>query len=284
MINRNDINKYLNTMNKLSGTKKDILNFIKGTNILDVGPGGGALLHHINKIPDMNTIGLEKSKPIYNKLVDNGYNVIEGDLLTIKFNQKFDTIIFSSVLHEVYSFTEYNGSMYNIDSVKDTLTKAYKLLNKGGRIIIRDFVKPEREENCSYNLKIHDFKFEKDYDPEDMLLYFIKNFVDNVKYTRGFDNTFVLHYEHIMEFLYKYTWGKKSFKYEMKKKYCYFSLSDYQRFINDSLKHSDIIFLNSYLENGYGINLHDKFSIRNYANNYVKLPDSTCFIVIEKRK
>ena len=144
---------YLNTMNKSINHKSIILDYIVGNNILDVGPGGGALMDLIlDSNPSLNVSGIDISENVINALNEKKkeenkkWNVIKGDALNLdKYldNNSLDTIIYSSIIHELYSYIEFNGKKFNHDTIIKTLKTAYNVLKKNGRIIIRDGIMTE---------------------------------------------------------------------------------------------------------------------------------------------
>ena len=62
---------------------------------------------------------------------------------------KANYIVYSSIIHEIYSYTEQVDSDYvcseikRIQSVEKAFEQAYKLLKPNGKVIIRDFIRPD---------------------------------------------------------------------------------------------------------------------------------------------
>ncbi|MDF0752807.1 hypothetical protein NLU14_21515, partial [Marinobacter sp. 71-i] len=74
------------------------------------------------------------------------WEVLQGDALALKDYVEagsVDTVIFSSILHELYSYIPYNGARFNRDTVAAALRSAFDVLSDGGRIIIRDGIMTE---------------------------------------------------------------------------------------------------------------------------------------------
>ncbi|MBE6150358.1 MAG: class I SAM-dependent methyltransferase [Firmicutes bacterium] len=281
----NEIN-YLNTMNKSINHKSIILDYIVGKNILDVGPGGGALMDLIlDNNPNLKVSGIDISENVINTLNEKKKNenkswtVIKGDALNLdKYleNNSMDTIIYSSIIHELYSYIDYNGKKFNHDTIIKTLKTAYNVLKKKGRIIIRDGIMTEPKDiyriiefNNIEDLKIldaycHDFKGRK------------------VTYEKIDHNKVKMLVNDAMEFLYTYTWGPNSYALEVHEQFGYYTPSEYIDMIKENLPNCKIIECNSFLQPGYEENLLNKISIYDDNMNIVKLPNSTCIIVIEK--
>jgi hypothetical protein len=86
-----------------------------------------------------------------------------------------------------------------------------------------------------------------------------------------------------MEFLYTYTWGEKSYPLEVKEQFGYFTPKEYISFLKKIANNKcKIIESRFFLQKGYEDHLLPKIIIYDEHYNVVKLPDSTCIIVIEK--
>ena len=143
----NELN-YLNTMNSGKNEKAIILDYIVGRKVLDVGPGGGVLLDLIESTgKDYDILGIDLSQNVIDKLNEkkkeenHKWNIVKGDALNLtKYFDKdsIDTIIYSSIIHELYSYIEFNGKKFNKETIKKSLKESYDILKAGGRIIIRD--------------------------------------------------------------------------------------------------------------------------------------------------
>lgn len=73
----------------------------------------------------------------------------KGDALDLKQYVEqgtIDTVIFSSILHELYSYIPYEGSKFNHATIAAALRSAYDVLSPGGRIVIRDGIMTEPAE------------------------------------------------------------------------------------------------------------------------------------------
>ncbi|GAE47321.1 SAM-dependent methyltransferases [Mesobacillus boroniphilus JCM 21738] len=149
----NNEETYLNDMNSAAEDKRIILDYIKGQHILDIGPGGGILMDMIeNEMPSLNITGIDISENVINELKkkkkdeNRNWNVVSGNALNLTDNfpkSSFDTVIYSSIIHELFSYIEFQGKKFNEQVVSETLKSAYEVLKPGGRIIIRDGVKME---------------------------------------------------------------------------------------------------------------------------------------------
>lgn len=277
---------YLNTMNNSLKQKAIILDYIVGNSVLDVGPGGGALLDLIEKkIPNSDIKGIDLSENVINELTKKKlkeghmWNIIKGDALNLTryfANNSIDTIIFSSIIHELYSYISYNGKKFNKDTIKVALKEAYSILSINGRIIIRDGI---------MSSPVNSYRIIEFNDKEDIkkLDRYINDFKGRkITYEKISDNKVKMLINDAMEFLYTYTWGEESYPLEVQEQFGYFTLDEYITFIKENLPNAKIIESKSYLQKGYEENLLPKINFYDEDMNVVSLPDSTSIIVIEK--
>ena len=277
---------YLNTMNNSLNQKAIILDYIVGNSVLDVGPGGRALLDLIEKkIPNSDIKGIDLSENVINELTKKKlkeghmWNIIKGDALNLtKYfaNNSIDTIIFSSIIHELYSYISYNGKKFNKDTIKVALNEAYSILSINGRIIIRDGI---------MSSPVNSYRIIEFNDKEDIkkLDRYINDFKGRkITYEKIGDNKVKMLINDAMEFLYTYTWGEESYPLEVQEQFGYFTLDEYINFIKENLPNAKIIESKSYLQKGYEENLLPKINFYDEDMNVVSLPDSTSIIVIEK--
>ena len=117
--------------------------------ILDIGSGTGKLTAALAQLyPMCEVLGIDYSKSMtelaQRRYCDSYLNLSFqwGTVNTLNLSTA-NTIILSSVLHEVYSYS--NDSL---QAVSDMLEDSYNLLLPGGRIIIRDFIQPKFPEKA----------------------------------------------------------------------------------------------------------------------------------------
>lgn len=278
---------YLNTMNGSLNFKAKLLDYIKGKNILDVGPGGGALMDLIcDKNPFLNVYGIDISSNVIDALnkkkkeENRSWKIVKGDALNLSDyfkNGSIDTIIYSSIIHELFSYIPFNGKKFNIDTVKKALVSAYDVLPSGGRIIIRDGIKTEP----TNDYRIIEFKNKEDIKILDR---YCNDFEGrSITYEKLSDSCVKMLVNDAMEFLYTYTWGEDSYPLEVKEQFGYLTPTEYINLINENLHNSKIITCDAFLQEGYEENLLNKITIYDDNMRVVKLPNSTCIIVIEKQ-
>ncbi|MFS0840286.1 class I SAM-dependent methyltransferase [Paenibacillus sp. 1P03SA] len=280
--------EYLETMNRTADYKSVMLEFITGEKVLDIGPGGGVMLDLIEqRLPDKQPVGIDISTNVIEalnrkkQLEGHRWEVLKGDALNLKdyvHPGTVGTVIFSSILHELYSYIEWNGSKFNRDTIAAALRSAYDVLAVGGRIIIRDGIMTEPVET---KRRIR-FLARED---KEWLERYAGDFAGRriqVEYTA--DGDAVMPVNDAMEFLYTYTWGEEAYVHEVQEQFGYFTPSDYADFIGKVLGPEAVIMeFRHFLQEGYTDALADKVVFMDETGDPVPLPDSTCLIVIEKR-
>jgi len=264
-------------MEKSAVEKVKILPFVKEGNILEVGCGCGTVLELLSRYKpksriygtDISNTMLERSEE--RKYTNDNVSVIKADAREEVFDEKtLDTIIFCSVLHEVYSY-----SGYSLKSVEDTIDNAYRMLKPGGRLIIRDGVKPE--DKTIY------MKFKKE-EVEKKFYRFAEEFGPyRIKYKKE-KGLVKLKKHDAMEFLSKYIYDE-NWNIEIKEKFGVLTKEEYCHMIEK--KGFKIINLESYLidflrETYYekDVELFEKDETGVLAK--AGYPDSTMIIIAEK--
>ena len=210
------IQTYASGMNTSASDKAKILPYIKPGNILEIGCGNGTVLEMISeKFPESSVFGVDMSAQLLGLATQRKY---DGDIHLFccdarKLNaiadapKKFDTIVFCSVLHEIYSgflarSVEDNPAQ---DAFNDTIGFidhiCAEYLEDGGRLVIRDGIKPQDEmiyvefDNPEQRDKF--FRFVDDFSPFKIEFSYSSN-TEKIK----------MHSTHLFEFLTKYFYEK----------------------------------------------------------------------------
>lgn len=283
----NNEDYYLSVMDDISTSRKgELVNYVVGNTVVDVGSGSGVLLNLLEeRFPQKNIIGTDISSEVIDKLkkksVKEGHswNVDVHNFVDSKY-EKCDTIIFSSILHEIFSYTDTDEGRFNIESVKSALKNAYDSIPSGGRIIIRDGVKTDSKDI----VKVHLYSDEA----KDFFLNYLKDFKGLKEYNRslvkyedyGEYSVVEADINFIREFMYTYTWGTESYFNEVKEQFGYFTLNEFKEFFEKL--GANVLKAESYLEEDYFNHLNPLLRFTNSDNKEIKYPDSNCIIVIEK--
>ncbi|MBO5987298.1 MAG: methyltransferase domain-containing protein, partial [Lachnospiraceae bacterium] len=278
----NNEDRYLAIMNDSEeSTKNSIIDYVTGETVVDVGSGGGVLLDLLEeRYPGKRIIGTD--------IADNVLQVLEkkkreeGHAWTVRrqnfaeapFDEKVDTVIFSSILHEIFSYTETENGRFEISSVKAALRNAYDSLRPGGRIVIRDGVKSKVDDS------VIEIRFK---DPAGMD--FFKNFARDFQGLKDIEDKKIEIFEeenkvractnYAREFLYTYTWGQSSYAHEVQEQFGYFTIEEFREFFAEM--GAKIIRSDAFLEPGYVTHLAPKVEL-----SVAQFPDSNCIVVVEK--
>lgn len=278
---------YLQTMNQTVEYKSVLLEDIKGDRVIDIGPGGGALMDLIeDNYPEKTVIGMDISQNVLDSLKkkkqteNKQWDVLYGDALNLgQYLEEgsVDTIIFCSILHELYSYIEYEGKKFNHKTLETALKSAFDVLSPGGRILIRDGIMTEPIDQK----RIIRFLSEEGME---VLERYVTDFKGrDIPYTVIGQNEVLMLVNDAMEFLYTYTWGEKSYIHEVNEQFGYFTPTAYQDFVASTLgDRAKILKFQHFLQEGYTIALSQKIEFFDEERNPARLPDSTCLMVIEK--
>lgn len=283
----NNEEEYLKTMNSSIDFKAKLIDYVVGNSIVDIGPGGGALLDLLEeKLPDKNIYGVDISTNVINSLnakkikENKEWTVLEGNALDLEKTFRkgsISTIILSSIVHELFSYISFEGKRYNYDTLKTAFKSMFNILPKGGRIVIRDGIMTEP----TSQKRLIKFK-------DDLGLKFLTQYSKDFKgrkisYKIIDENLVEMSVNDAMEFLYTYTWGEESYSHEVEEQFGYFTPSGYKDFLKETLGDTfKIIKCEHYLQEGYEEHLLKKIEFYDDNFNEVSLPDSTIVLVIEK--
>lgn len=279
--------KYLETMNQTIDYKKVILDYISGNSIIDIGPGGGALMDLIEeRYPEKKVLGVDIAQNVLDglkkkkQLENRKWDVLYGDALNLsQYIEKgsVDTVIFCSILHELFSYIEYNGKKFNHETLASAFRSVFEVLPTGGRIIIRDGImtEPVNQKRIIRFLSEEGIQFLERY---------AKDFKGReIEYTVVGQNEVLMPVNDAMEFLYTYTWGEKSYVHEVNEQFGYFTPGGFKEFIASVLGGmARIVEFKHFLQEGYTIALSQKIEFFDEHRNPARLPESTCIVVIEK--
>jgi len=211
---------YAAGMEASAGDKARLLAFARPGVIADLGCGSGTVLELLRRaFPESRLIGVDAStKMIAGCRARFGKDVdfLRRDITKPLFpDASVDTIVLCSILHEVFT---YKG--YHYDAVRRTLRFCARALRPGGRILMRDGVKPAVQE-AVYLSFLRDGvrgKFER----------FAREFGSSPVAWREGDGRVQLARRDAMEFLTKYIY-EKNWRFEVKEHFGVYTLEEWGR-------------------------------------------------------
>lgn len=127
---------------------EDLLPWVLPPRIVDKGCGTGKLLVELSRrFPGASLVGVDLSREFLRRSDENTYaggdvELVLGDAADQQLpDGSADTIIFSSIMHEVYSYSGYDRAR-----IDHALASAARELRPGGRLLIRDGISPDPRE------------------------------------------------------------------------------------------------------------------------------------------
>lgn len=253
---RDGLDLYYERMATSLGDKERLLEHIAGKRVLDVGCGGGELSAVLNAA-GYEAYGLDMAPESVSRARELGVDARLGfaDEIHERFGEGFfDTIICSSVFHEVFSYGNRDQGKGRIKSLENALSSIHKALVPGGRLLVRDGVSPGN----SFAKMVVD-------DPEEVEKFMWDSPFAGVRFDRRInifralycgDSTFTGPASSLMEFAFTYTWGPQSRAREIQEFYGVFTLSEYTEFFNSS--GFNVYDAYSYIQPGYQEHLEGK--------------------------
>lgn len=274
---------YLATMNAARGDKQRMLDYVKPGRIVEVGPGGGVVLDLLEqRYPEAEVIGVDLSREVIAalesraKTAGHRWRVVLGAAEQLpELAHDVDTVVFCSILHEVFSYATPPFSMAAVERV---IEAAYASLRPGGRIVIRDGIRPgdgtrritfvAPDARATFDLYVAQFEGRR------------------IEFKELANSRVELSAADAMEFLYTYTWGPASFPYEVRELYGIMTYNAYVHSLLQWCEGARVVDIpltqRSYLQPGYRDGLAGKIELTDEHDLPVDLPDSNALIVIEK--
>lgn len=194
-------------------------------NILDVGCADGSMMLKIKELnKDINIVGIDLCTESVDLCRNKGLKVYKTDIndLVNHTNERYDAIIFSSVLHEISSYAE--TDKFSACHIEKALNSAKELLTENGIIILRDGL-------GTNEMRIVTFEFKEDKDIDTL-----RKFVELPIYSGNNwaidKNTILISEKDFKEFCFTYTWGEKSWERESKERFGILSFNEWIDTVN----------------------------------------------------
>ncbi|MBV8878439.1 MAG: methyltransferase domain-containing protein [Planctomycetaceae bacterium] len=197
--------------------KAKMLRFVRPGLIVELGCGNGTVLELLRrKFPRSRLVGVDCSPEMIRRCRRRfpGFEFLKKDITFSLFKPgSVDTIVLCSILHEVFSYKGYDYS-----AVRRTLAHCAAALRPGGRLVIRDGVKPARQDAVylTFRNAATEEKFRR----------FSTEFGSSEIVWRAKDGRIQVARRDAMEFLTKYIYDV-NWKYEVKEQFGVFTLTDW---------------------------------------------------------
>ncbi len=276
-------------------TKKQIPEIIKShkaKSILDVGCADGRFTEYIAEMLPKK-IKIDAIDPRLHQYRGTGSDV-SGNISfkTAKFDKsfvdgcrdKYDCIVFSSVMHEISSYCENDEERFSKKPIKNAIELASKILAPNGIVIVRDMIRPAKFQSKSIPVEfcgLHPLDwffryvaecpyYQPEYDQCDISKFMC--------YDSGRHFIFNIREDVLMEFLMTFTWGVDSFYREIREKKFIMEKNDWKKAFEKSG-----MTISSYFTTAEQYPKYFEKIVRVLQDGW-KFPDTTCLIVAEKKQ
>lgn len=244
--------------------KMRLLDFARGRFLLDVGCGSGDFMEHALNAgfeafgvdPALESI-LRSREAVGDERVREAY-ANELELINDRF--AYDTVIMSSVLHEVFSYGNRTGKIGKLTSLRDAIQSAADVLMPGGRLIIRDGV---RARGWHASMTVDDNEAVERFIRESPFAYDLwqggnlDRYIHFSRSRRGeHPNLWFGKPSDLMEFAFTYVWGENSFEREVQEFYGVHDRNNYRQFVER--RGFKMVHYEDYIQQGYVDHLQGK--------------------------
>lgn len=239
---------YFKRMDASVKNKTQMVDWLRGGDVAELGPGSGSLTAIVADRDDVDSVlaidaSAEALQKLSERFIDNPKVSVSNKLLGSDPNpfngQKFDTILASSVFHEVFSFLGKDGLTNIAREVEDAL-------KPGGVFILRDGVRPDDHQRIARMTVAPRLLGLAERYCAEAPLHLRPKLIENV--AKG-------NRHQIAEMAFTITWGEQSFERESTEQYqVYSEESAVDFYFNFGL---ELVHSESIIQEGYRTNLAD---------------------------
>ena len=213
--------RYFDRMSKSIDSKMELIHYATPGTVLDVGAGGGELAKAFQNA-SYEVTALDLSPESVERLKTQHLHTVEGsayELDKLFTKNSFDNVVFSSILHEIFSYSKEK----NRSTIIHALQAAKRILKPNGRILIRDGLMPTNHNDEVVLTALTD----------DM-----SHLIEEYTQLCPFINTEVIlkrlnkwqwqgDYASAMEALYTVNWGRESLRRESQELFALYTANEY---------------------------------------------------------
>ncbi len=271
LVNKSNYKQYLERMTEsVQVSSKGLIPLYASGKTLDVGCGSGVLLDMLDR-NNVKADGIDINKEAVKTCKEKGLKAKCMALSDV--NEKYDTIIFSSVLHEFSSYDD--TKRFQVQPIIEALNSAKNILNDDGKIIIRDGVKGRKEDGYLLAKDLNTVHvFEKFIEESPIFEDLYKKELYSISGTKIMAPQWIL-----KEFIFTYTWGMESWNREIQEQFGILSKKKWKKTL-DACGFDITVFTVSGEE-------YEKYASNLFVDDEMLsnvLSECTVFIVAKKKK
>lgn len=284
--NKENYQRYLKRMTEsMKYSTKGLIPLLakNSNNILDVGCGSGVMLKALEEEnPKATLTGLDLNIDAIKSLEANSnWKLYHMDFMDLK-DVKFDTIIFSSILHEISSYNSDLNKRFTEIPIKEAFIKSNELLEDNGSVIIRDGLLSSKEDRnnkriitfINPNESIWLYKFQNDFRGFDKLDI-------DIKILEIEDNKYLVSEGFLKEFLCTYTWGEESYPREINERFGILTKEEWLNLLKETGFKIETIIES---KEEYEKYLASKINIINEDGSLYEYPNMSIIVKAQKQK
>ncbi len=284
--NKENYQRYLKRMTEsMKYSTKGLIPLLakNSNNILDVGCGSGVMLKALEEEnPKATLTGLDLNIDAIKSLEANSnWKLYHMDFMDLK-DVKFDTIIFSSILHEISSYNSDLNKRFTEVPIKEAFIKSNELLEDNGSVIIRDGLLSSKEDRnnkriitfTNPNESIWLYKFQNDFRGFDKLDI-------DTKILEIEDNKYLVSEGFLKEFLCTYTWGEESYPREINERFGILTKEEWLNLLKETGFKIETIIES---KEEYEKYLASKINIINEDGSLYEYPNMSIIVKAQKQK
>lgn len=250
--------RYFARMAAAVDEKSQIISHLTPGTVADIGAGGGELAVQMARHPGVAEVfAYDNSVDAIRRLhAISEITTVFGGTERLAELAPIDNVVFSSVLHEIYSYAPslqpYGPEASRRQAHLHALQHAVDALAPGGRLIIRDFVLPDDPDNAAWLITPDDQADRLVYDYLERTPFSDLLVLDEVN-----EHMFGGTRRTVSEALLTLNWGEDSLPRESQERYGIATLEDYSRLVLSLSHELELVESSAFVQDGYREHLAD---------------------------